>query len=87
MTDDPESAHRVASKIRSRVYIAQASEDPSFTDENRAALEAEMKGVDYTIEKYPAKHGWVLRDTPVHDATCEEKHWQTLTALLEATIR
>ena len=25
-------------------------------------------GVDHKVETYPAKHGWVFRDTPVYDA-------------------
>jgi carboxymethylenebutenolidase len=44
-------------------------------------------GVDHRIETYPAKHGWVLRDTPVYDAAAAERHWQTLTTLFEATLR
>ena len=38
-------------------------------------------GVDHKIETYPAKHGWVLRDTPVYDAAAAERHWNTLLAL------
>jgi carboxymethylenebutenolidase len=88
-TDAPESPHRLASKIKSRVYIAGAIEDSSFTDEMKARLEAALTeaGVDHTIETYPAKHGWVFRDTPVYDADATERHWQTLTALLDATLK
>ena len=88
-TDAPESPHRLASKIKSRVYVAGAIEDSSFTDEMKARLEAALTeaGVDHTIETYPAKHGWVLRDTPVYDAAAAERHWRTLTALLDATLK
>ena len=44
-------------------------------------------GVDHTIETYPAKHGWVFRDTPVYDAAAAERHWQTLLALLDAKLK
>jgi hypothetical protein len=37
-TDAPESPHLLAPKIRSRVYIAGAIEDASFTDEMRTRL-------------------------------------------------
>ena len=88
-TDAPTSPHLLAAKMRSRVYVAGAIEDASFTDEMKARLEDALTkaGVDHTIETYPAKHGWVLRDTPVYDAACAERHWQTLGALLEAKLK
>ena len=88
-TDSPESPHRLAPKIRSRVYIAGAIEDASFTDEMKAQLEDALTqaGVDHAIETYPAKHGWVLRDTPAYDATAAERHWQSLVALFDAKLK
>lgn len=35
---------------------------------------------------YPANYGWVFRDMPVSDAA-SERHWQTLLALFDATLR
>ena len=88
-TDAPESPHLLAARIQSRVYIAGAIEDPSFPDEMRARLEDALTraGVDHKIDTYPAKHGWVFRDTPVYDAAASERHWQTLLALFDATLR
>jgi carboxymethylenebutenolidase len=43
-------------------------------------------GVNHQIETYPARHGWVFRDTPVYDADAAERHWRSLTALLSATL-
>jgi len=43
--------------------------------------------VNHKIETYPARHGWVLRDTPVYDAAANERHWQTLLALLDAKLK
>jgi len=88
-TDAPESPHLLAPKIKSRVYVAGAIEDPSFTDEMKARLENALTqaGVDHQIETYPAKHGWVLRDTPVYDAAAAERHWQTMLALFDATLK
>jgi carboxymethylenebutenolidase len=88
-TDAPESPHLLAPKIKARVYVAGAIEDPSFTDEMKARLEDALTkgGVDHTIETYPAKHGWVLGDTPVHDAAATERHWKTLVALLDAKLK
>ena len=69
-TDAPESPHLLAPKIQSRVYVAGAIEDASFPDDMKARLEEALNdaGVTYQIETYPAKHGWVFRDTPVYDA-------------------
>ncbi len=86
--DAPDSPHLLAPKIRARVYVAGAIEDPSFPDDMKARLDEALTeaGVEHTIETYPAKHGWVLRDTPVYDAACAERHYQTLLALLESEL-
>jgi len=87
-TDAPDSPHRLAARIRSRVYIAGAIEDASFPDDMKARLEAALTsaGVAHQIETYPARHGWVFRDTPVYDAAASERHWQSLLALLDAQL-
>jgi carboxymethylenebutenolidase len=87
-TDAPDSPHLLAPKMRSRVYVAGAIEDAGFTDGMKARLEqalAEAK-VDHVVETYPARHGFVFRDTPAYDRAAAERHWATLTALLQATL-
>ena len=88
-TDAPESPHRLAPRIKARVYVAGAIEDQSFPDDMKQKLEQALTdaGVDHRIETYPARHGWVFRDTPVYDADAAERHWQTLLALFEGTLR
>jgi carboxymethylenebutenolidase len=88
-SDAPDSPHLLAPKIKSRVYIAGAIEDQSFPEEMKLRLADALSqaGVDYQIETYPARHGWVLRDTPVYDAAASERHWQTMLALFDATLR
>lgn len=87
-TDLPESPHRLAPQIRARVYVAGAIEDPLFPDDMKQRLEQALRaaGVDHKIETYPAKHGWVLRDTAAHDPAAAERHWRTLLGLFEATL-
>lgn len=87
-TDAPDSPHLLAAKITARVYIAGAIEDGSFPDDMKARLEAALSEaeVDHRIETYPARHGWVLRDTPVYDEAAAERHWRTLTELFAATL-
>jgi carboxymethylenebutenolidase len=88
-TDAPESPHRLAPKIKARVYVAGAIEDPSFTDAMKARLEEALTEahVAHTIETYPARHGWVFRDMPVYDAAASERHWRTLVALFDETLK
>jgi carboxymethylenebutenolidase len=88
-TDSPDSPHLLAPAIRSRVYVAGAIEDSSFPDDMQARLEAALTqaGVDHRIETYAARHGWVFRDTPVYDAAAAERHWQSLVALLDGTLK
>lgn len=88
-SDAPESPHRLAAKIKARVYIAGAIEDQSFPDDMKLRLEEALThaGVDHKIETYQARHGWVFRDTPVYDAAAAARHWETLTELLGATLK
>jgi carboxymethylenebutenolidase len=87
-TDAPDSPHLLAPKMRARIYIGGAIEDQSFPDDMKERLEQALTkaGVDHSIETYPAKHGWVFRDTPVYDAAASERHWQTMLALFAATL-
>lgn len=88
-TDDPDSAHLLAPKMKARVYVAGAIEDQSFPDAMKARLEEALTkaGVDHKVETYPAKHGWVFRDTPVYDAAQAEHHWQSLAALMDSVLK
>jgi carboxymethylenebutenolidase len=88
-TDTPDSPHRLAPRMRAKVYVAGAIEDETFPDAMKQRLEDALTqaGVDHRIETYPAKHGWVFRDTPVYDAAASERHWQTMLALFDSTLR
>ena len=88
-TDAPDSPHLLAPKIKARVFIAGAIEDQSFPDDmkQRLAQALTSAGVDYKIETFIARHGWVFRDTPVFDAAAAERHWETMVALFDQTLR
>jgi carboxymethylenebutenolidase len=88
-TDAPDSPHRLAPRIQARVYVAGAIDDQSFTDEMKKRLAQALTdaGVEHLIETYPAKHGFVLSDTPSYDPVAAERHWQTLPGLMNATLR
>jgi carboxymethylenebutenolidase len=82
-TDAPDSPHLLAPEIQARIYVGGASDDP------KARLEAALRDarVVHTVETYPARHGWVPSDTPVHDPAAAERHWQTLLALLDGALK
>ena len=88
VTDAADSPHLLAAKIRGKIYLGRAVEDAGFTDEHQRALEKALSdaGVDHVIEQYPARHGWVPDDTPVHDAKACARHDETLFALLKDTL-
>jgi carboxymethylenebutenolidase len=89
VSDGADSPHLLAPQIRARLYIGRASDDANFTDEQhqRLAKALDDAGVDHVIELYPARHGWVPSDTPIHDAAAAARHDTTLLALLDKTLR
>lgn len=88
-TDAPDSPHRVAPGMKARVYVAGATEDASFDDAQKQRLEDALTAahVDHRVETYNARHGYVPRDTPVHDEAATAKHWETLLALFSDTLK
>jgi carboxymethylenebutenolidase len=89
-SDAPDSPHLLAPKIKARVYVAGAVEDASFPDEQKDRLidAFQRAHVQHTVENYAgAKHGWVPTDSAVYDAAASERHYQTLLALFDATLK
>jgi len=87
-TDAPDSPHRLAPRMKARVYVAGAIEDPGFDDAQKQRLDDALTAahVDHQVETYKARHGWVPADTPVHDPRAAQRHWETLFDLLDSTL-
>ncbi len=87
--DTPTSPHLLAPNMVAKIYVAGAIEDKNFDDAQKALLIAafDAAGVDHRVETYPARHGWVLRDTPVYDPKEAEHHWRTLVPFLRDALR
>lgn len=87
--DKPTSPHRLAAKMRAKIYVAGAIEDANFPDDMKARLNEALTeaGVDHRIETYPARHGWVPSDMPVHNAAEAEHHWRTLVPFLDDVLK
>jgi len=87
--DAPDSPHLLAPQMKATIYVAGASEDPTFPEEQKRRLEQSLTAarVDHVVETYPARHGWVPRDMPVHDRDNAERHWKMLLDLFDRTLR
>jgi carboxymethylenebutenolidase len=84
-TDTPDSPHRVAPRIRARVYVGVAEHDPTCPPDQQARLGRALTeaGVTHTIEVYPGtKHGFAVTGHHAFDAEGAARHWNRLLALL-----
>jgi carboxymethylenebutenolidase len=88
-TDQPDSPHLLAPKMRATIYVGIAGIDPHFTPEEKQRLESALSsaGVKHTVEIYPdVKHGFAVNDTPVYDRPASERHWQQILKLFTASL-
>jgi carboxymethylenebutenolidase len=88
VTDDPQSPHRSAGRLRAELYLGHADNDGSNSPEQIAALDAALDeaGVRHTTEVYQgAAHGYTMSDTPAYNADAAERHFSALFALLDRT--
>jgi carboxymethylenebutenolidase len=88
-TDKPDSAHRLADRMRARVYVGVAEIDASFSPEQQQRLDRALAdaGADYTIETYKgAKHGFAVNGHLVYDRDSAERHWQRLLHLFKEKL-
>ena len=80
--DDPGSPHLLAGLIGAAVYVGAAENDPSYTPEQSAILDAALTaaGVEHVIEWYPAAHGFAVTDNGPYDEQAAERHWRAIEA-------
>jgi carboxymethylenebutenolidase len=89
VTDEPDSPHRSAGRLRAEVYLGHADQDPGNTAEQIATLDAALEdaGVAHRSEVYAgARHGYTMADTPVYDEQAAERHFAALFDLLDRTL-
>jgi carboxymethylenebutenolidase len=89
-TDDADSPHLLAPKIEAKVFIGGAEQDAGFPPEQKDRLAAALTaaGVPNTVEIWEgARHGYTMKDLPVYNEAAAERHWRTLFALLDETLR
>jgi carboxymethylenebutenolidase len=85
---DPSSPHLAADGIAATVYVAGAEEDSSFTPEQADLLRGALTaaGVDFTVEFYPAHHGFAVADNGTFDAAAQARHWDALGRLYGSSL-
>ena len=90
-TDDPDSPHRTADRIKAEIYIGAAATDIYAPTEMIHKLDSHLKttGIRYRVEWYPkTHHGFVFpkREGIYHKASAE-RHWERLHALFARNLR
>ncbi len=88
-TDQPDSPHLLAPKMRASLYIGVAGIDPHFSDEERERVRTALTqaGATFELEIYPnVRHGFAVSDVPVYDRDASERHWDRLLRLLRASL-
>jgi carboxymethylenebutenolidase len=88
-TDEPDSPHLLAPRIKAKVYVGGADEDAGFPPEQADRLREALTaaGVDNTVEIYAgARHGYAPPDMPVHDEAASERHWRAMLKLFGETL-
>ncbi|APR88380.1 Dienelactone hydrolase family protein [Minicystis rosea] len=88
-TDDPESPHRHAARIRAALYFGVADGDTSCPPESQATLKAALDAakVRYVLDVFRgAAHGFAVKDLAVYDPVAADKQWQRVFALFAKTL-
>jgi carboxymethylenebutenolidase len=81
VTDQPDSPHRLASRIKCESYFACAEIDKWAPKSDIDVLEAALKEakVPHRIEWYPgAEHGFVFWQRAAYQRSGAERHWERL---------
>jgi carboxymethylenebutenolidase len=89
-TEDPDSPHRGADKIKAEVYMGYADHDESASPEQQLRLEEafDAAGVRHHSEVYiDAPHGYTMSDTAAYREDAAEQHFRHLIALLKRTLK
>jgi carboxymethylenebutenolidase len=89
VTDQAESPHRLAPKIKARMYFGIASDDdagqPDAKDKLKEAFAA--ANIPTEVEVYAgASHGWCMPDMPVYSEPDAERAWSKLVALYKTAL-
>ncbi len=90
-SDQPDSPHRMAPRIRCESYFACAETDKWAPPKDIAALQVELQaaGTPHRIEWYPGvEHGFVFpQRAGIYNRAAAERHWERLFSLFGRRLR
>ena len=89
VTRSPFSPHLFASKMKGRLYVALAVDDPFCSDRQKQMLEQALKdaGVDFRMETYDGcHHGFAIPGGDAFSPGGYERHWAALRHLFGETL-
>ncbi len=89
VSDEPDSPHLLAPKVKAEVYWGHADQDQSMPPEHIRILNEAMDraGITYTTEVYEgAAHGYTMTDMPAYNEAACERHFEALFGLLGRTL-
>ena len=88
-TDQPDSAHLLASKMRGKIYVGVAGVDPWLTPGETERLRQALSAAHakYVMEDYlDVQHGFCVPG-PLYDRAAAEHHWERLLTLYGETLK
>ena len=89
VTEDPDSPHLLAGRIRAAVYVGAAQNDRAFTTQDGETLAKALTeaGVEHTIEFYSAFHGFAVPDNGPYDEPAARRHWEATESFFASHLR
>lgn len=90
ITDQPDSPHLKADRIKGECYLAFAEKDHYVPDRVVADLPGilDAAGTTYRVESYPGTdHGFAFPKRPAYVKQAAERHWERMFALFARTLK
>jgi carboxymethylenebutenolidase len=89
VTDAPDSPHLSIATARAAFAFGHAANDGSMPPEAVTALGEAIESAGLTVvnEVFPGPHGYSMSDTSMYDEESTERHFDSLRALLDSTLR
>jgi carboxymethylenebutenolidase len=88
-TDEPDSAHLLAPRMRAKLYVAVAEFDPFIIPGETERIDEALRkaGADYVLETYPGcHHGFALVGSHGYDEAADDRHRQRVLDLFARTL-
>jgi len=89
-TEETDSPHLSASKIKGELYLAFAEEDIYVPEQLLESIPKEMEkaGVNCRVEVYPdTNHGFAFPQRPAYNKPAAERHWERMFALFDRNLK